>query len=57
VLKNNTVARAKTAKTFKISTTITSAETESFAGYTCPEELFSGVLIKISVRTARETGE
>src|SRR5260370_32472278 len=38
-LKNNTVALAKSAKVFKIPTTVTSVETESFAGYTRPELL------------------
>src|SRR5207302_8707856 len=38
-LKNNTVALAKAAKVFKIPTTITSVETESFSGYTYPELL------------------
>jgi nicotinamidase-related amidase len=39
VLKNNTVALAKAAKVFKIPTTITTVETESFSGYTYPELL------------------
>lgn len=39
VLKNNTVALAKAAKLFGIPTTITTVETESFAGYTYPELL------------------
>ncbi len=34
VLKNNVVALAKAAKVFKIPTTITSVETQSFSGYT-----------------------
>ena len=38
-LKNNTVALAKAAKLFGIPTTITTVETESFAGYTYPELL------------------
>ena len=39
VLKNNVVALAKAAKVFKIPTIITSVETQSFSGYTCPELL------------------
>jgi nicotinamidase-related amidase len=39
VLKNNTVALAKAAKVFKIPTTITTVETQSFSGYTYPELL------------------
>jgi nicotinamidase-related amidase len=39
MLKNNVVALAKAAKLFKIPTTITSVETESFSGYTYPELL------------------
>jgi len=39
VLKNNTVGLAKAAKIFKIPTTITTVETESFSGYTYPELL------------------
>ena len=38
-LKNNVVALAKAAKAFKIPTTITTVETESFSGYTYPELL------------------
>lgn len=38
-LKNNVVALAKSAKVFKIPTTITTVETESFSGYTYPELL------------------
>src|SRR4030081_1763060 len=38
-LKNNVVALAKAAKVFKVPTTITSVETESFSGYTYPELL------------------
>src|SRR5690606_36112749 len=37
VLKNNTVALAKSAKIFDIPVTITTVETESFSGYTYPE--------------------
>lgn len=39
VLKNNTVALAKAAKTFGIPTTITTVETEGFSGHTYPELL------------------
>jgi nicotinamidase-related amidase len=39
VLKNNTVALAKSAKVFDIPTTITTVETESFSGHTYPELL------------------
>lgn len=39
VLKNNTVALAKAAKTFNIPTTITTVETEGFSGHTYPELL------------------
>lgn len=39
VLKNNTVALAKSARIFKIPTIITTVETESFSGYTYPELL------------------
>lgn len=39
VLKNNVVALAKAAKVFKIPTTITTVETESFSGHTYPELL------------------
>jgi nicotinamidase-related amidase len=39
VLKNNTVALAKAAKTFDIPTTITTVESASFSGYTYPELL------------------
>ena len=38
-LKNNVVALAKAAKVFKIPTTITTVETQSFSGYTYPELL------------------
>ena len=38
-LKNNVVALAKAAKVFAIPTTITTVETQSFAGYTYPEIL------------------
>ena len=38
-LKNNVVALAKGAKVFKIPTTITSVESESFSGFTYPELL------------------
>jgi nicotinamidase-related amidase len=39
VLKNNVVGLAKAAKAFRIPTTITSVETESFSGFTYPELL------------------
>jgi nicotinamidase-related amidase len=39
VLKNNTVALAKSAKIFGIPTTITTVETTSFSGHTYPELL------------------
>jgi nicotinamidase-related amidase len=39
VLKNNTVALAKSAKIFDIPVTITTVESESFSGYTYPELL------------------
>jgi len=38
-LKNNVVALAKAAKLFKVPTTITTVETESFSGHTYPELL------------------
>jgi nicotinamidase-related amidase len=38
-LKNNVVALAKAAKAFKVPTTITTVETDSFSGNTCPELL------------------
>ncbi|HWZ11992.1 MAG TPA: hypothetical protein VNX22_02505, partial [Acidobacteriaceae bacterium] len=38
-LKNNVVALAKAAKVFKIPTTITSVESESFSRFTYPELL------------------
>lgn len=37
LLKNNTVAMAKTAKVFNIPTILTAVETESFSGYIWPE--------------------
>jgi len=39
MLKNNVVALAKAAKSFKVPTTITTVETESFSGHTYPELL------------------
>lgn len=39
VLKNNTVALAKSAKVFGVPVTITTVETESFSGHTYPELL------------------
>jgi nicotinamidase-related amidase len=38
-LKNNVVALAKSAKVFKVPTTLTTVETESFSGHTYPELL------------------
>src|ERR1700752_5078206 len=38
-LKNNVVGLAKAAKVFKVPTTITTVETESFSGHTYPELL------------------
>src|ERR1700745_2210590 len=38
-LKNNVVALAKAAKVFKVPTTITTVESQSFSGYTYPELL------------------
>src|SRR5712672_4610905 len=38
-LKNNVVALAKAAKVFKVPSTITTVETESFSGHTYPELL------------------
>jgi nicotinamidase-related amidase len=38
-LKNNVVGLAKAAKVFKIPTTITTVESQSFSGYTYPELL------------------
>ena len=38
-LKNNVVGLAKAAKVFRIPTTITTVETESFSGHTYPELL------------------
>ena len=39
VLKNNVVALAKSAKAFRVPTTITTVETEGFSGHTYPELL------------------
>src|SRR3954471_11171590 len=39
VLKNNTMALAKSAKAFNIPVTITTVKTESFSGHTYPELL------------------
>src|SRR5512145_988410 len=39
VLKNNTVALAKSARTFNVPAIITTVETESFSGHTYPELL------------------
>ncbi|MFM9939026.1 MAG: hydrolase [Hyphomicrobiaceae bacterium] len=38
-LKNNVVALAKSAKVFRVPTTITTVETDSFSGHTYPEIL------------------
>jgi nicotinamidase-related amidase len=51
-LKNNTVALAKAAKVFKIPTTITSVESESFSGYTYPELLDVFPDMKVLERTS-----
>jgi nicotinamidase-related amidase len=52
VLKNNTVALAKAAKVFTIPTTITTVETESFAGYAYPELLDVFADMKVLERTS-----
>jgi len=39
MLKNNVVALAKSAKVFKVPTTITTVETEGFSGHAYPELL------------------
>jgi nicotinamidase-related amidase len=39
VLKNNTVALAKSARVFGVPVTVTTVETESFSGHTYPELL------------------
>jgi nicotinamidase-related amidase len=52
VLKNNTVALAKAAKVFKIPTTITSVESESFSGYIYPELLDVFPDMKVLERTS-----
>jgi nicotinamidase-related amidase len=51
-LKNNAVALAKAAKVFKIPTTITSVESESFSGYTYPELLDVFPNMKVLERTS-----
>jgi len=51
-LKNNTVGLAKAAKVFKIPTTITSVESESFSGYTYPELLDVFPNMKVLERTS-----
>jgi len=51
-LKNNVVALAKAAKVFKIPTTITTVETESFSGNTYPELLAVFPENKILERTS-----
>src|SRR6201997_4167867 len=52
VLKNNTVALAKAAKVFRIPTTITTVESETFSGYTYPELLDVFPDIKLLERTS-----
>jgi nicotinamidase-related amidase len=51
-LKNNVVALAKSAKVFKVPTTITTVETESFSGHTYPEILAVFPENKIIERTS-----
>src|SRR6266404_5504063 len=51
-LKNNVVALAKAAKIFKVPTTITTVETESFSGHTYPELLAVNPTHKILERTS-----
>jgi nicotinamidase-related amidase len=51
-LKNNVVALAKAAKVFKVPTTITTVETESFSGHTYPELLAVFPQHKILERTS-----
>jgi len=51
-LKNNVVALAKAAKVFKVPTTITTVETESFSGHTYPELLAVLPQHKILERTS-----
>jgi len=51
-LKNNVVALAKAAKAFKVPTTITTVETESFSGHTYPELLAVLPQNKILERTS-----
>ena len=52
VLKNNVVALAKSAKAFKVPTTITTVETEGFSGHTYPELLAVFPENKIVERTS-----
>jgi nicotinamidase-related amidase len=52
MLKNNVVALAKSAKAFKVPTTITTVETESFSGHTYPELLAVFPEHKILERTS-----
>ena len=51
-LKNNVTALAKAAKVFKVPTTITTVETESFSGHTYPEILEVFPKQKILERTS-----
>jgi len=52
MLKNNVVALAKSAKVFKVPTTITTVETEGFSGHTYPELLAVMPEHKIVERTS-----
>jgi nicotinamidase-related amidase len=52
VLKNNTVGLAKAAKVFRIPTTITTVETESFSGFAYPELLDAFPDAKVLERTS-----
>src|ERR1044071_1881238 len=52
ILKNNVTALAKAAKVFKVPTTITTVETESFSGHTYPEILEVFPTHKILERTS-----
>jgi nicotinamidase-related amidase len=56
VLKNNVVALAKAAKVFKIPTTITTVESQSFSGYTYPELLDVFPEQKVLERTSMKLG-
>jgi nicotinamidase-related amidase len=54
-LKNNVVALAKAAKLFKIPTTITTVETQSFSGYSYPE-LLDVFPLRVGVAQGDEPG-